>query len=208
MPAIVLINWSGIPNNFNYLNLTKHSFIMKPKYFLTLLSMIAFCGPILCQSGTSLDYDQLMKTQKDQYQEFIKMSDALKDAGSNYVSSLEKILETDGTGLEGTNKRDSKDKQNQYEWMVNVVPTYVSVSEDKKKLNENIEGCVSKFGEAFNLSSENKSTLKEHLNIYANTYKKYWVAYNKLLDSMYEGKIPPPPLPPPPPPSQQHHRGN
>ena len=179
---------------------------MQPKQCLFILATVAFCSPLFSQSKMTADYKNIMKEQEWQVQEFAKLSAALESASANYSSTINALFEKSGIQLEGESKSDTKHRLSQLDWMLHVVPVFVSVTDDRKKTKDRIDVSVNEFGEAFELSSEHKKDIINSLMAYAEAYKKYALSYNQLLSGLYGGNIPAPSLPPPPPPSQQHHR--
>ncbi|MBK7873036.1 MAG: hypothetical protein IPJ74_21380 [Saprospiraceae bacterium] len=182
---------------------------MKHKYYLSIFVAIAFCGSLFSQSDASSDYGQLMNGQNEQTQEFIKWSDALRTVGGNYIATIEKIFDTEGITVQGSNDQDTEIRKNQLEWMINVAPFYVSATDKKKKSDEKIEAIVTQFGDEFALSIESINIITQNLKLYSDTYSKYQTAYSNLIKGLHKVKsLTPTFLPPPPPPAQQHHRGN
>lgn len=181
---------------------------MQPKQCLFILATVVFCSPLFSQSKMTADYKNIMKEQEWQVQEFAKASAALENASTNYSSTINALLEKSVIQLEGETKSESKHRLSQLNWLLHVVPIFVSVTDDKKQTKDRIDVSVNEFGETFGLSFEFRKGIIDSLMEYAEAYKKYALSYNQLLNGLQGGNIPAPSLPPPPPPSQQHHRNS
>ena len=180
----------------------------------TLLCLLVFaCGYSYGQtkSITSGEYRQMLNSNGYQIDDFNKQKGALIEASQAYVDMVASVLDDAGVEIETGDKKTTKQRQHQYNWMVKMVPIFVSAVDTKSETMDRINLAVKEFAQVFGLDNVQRKDIKRALTGYAEVYSAYLGMYYQLQNVLQIDPTTPPPPPPLPLPSltpQQHHTGN
>lgn len=181
---------------------------MKNKALLFFSALFLFFGPIFGQPPSSINYKGFMKDYQSHFDAFAQSGAALSNAAAAHVEAIESIFQEEGISLEADKKRDSRRRENLYNWVLQWAPVYAGAFyETPEDLTQSIEVWVNDFGDEFGLSNESRNVIRGNLLNYVNSYVAYQETYTTLQTTFLNSGTPPP-IPPPPPAPQQHHTGS
>ena len=184
---------------------------MKHVTLLFLMIFVVEFSYAQTKSITAGEYRKMMNSNGYQIDDFNKQKDALLTTSQAYVEMVSKVLADAGVSVETDNKKATRQRQHQYNWMVKMVPIFVSAVDTKSETADRINLAVKEFGEVFGLDNVQKKDIKRALSSYAEVYSGYIGMYYQLQNVLLIDPTTPPPPPPLPLPGltpQQHHTGN
>ena len=115
---------------------------------LILLCLFIFVGGYSfaqTKSITSGEYRKMMNSNGYQVDDFNKQKDALITASQAYVDMISSILSDAGVSIEVDSKKATKQRQQHYNWMVKMVPIFVSAVDTKAETMDRINLAVKEF---------------------------------------------------------------